>query len=202
MPGLVDDAHAAAAEHRLHVIAGDPRELAARPRRRHRAVIGGLRAGTTRRPPPRRRAAVATSTADLAAATRGRRGRPPPACARVEDSSSSRSTRGSPAMAGSPRTFRSVGTGQGVSGDADRPASPMPRTPLRAGSTQVGRRSSSCSVRSSRDRFSRRCTVLVETPSISRRLDLRHPLDAHQVEDLALVPAGRRSPPACGGPPA
>ena len=99
MPGPVDDAHAAAAEHPLHLVARDPRQVGARcqaPGRRRRAPASGTARsssgldGTHLPPAPADlRQQLGASAADLFRGTPG-----------VEISSSSCSTRDSSAMAG------------------------------------------------------------------------------------------------------
>ena len=57
---------------------------------------------------------------------------------------------------------------------------------MASGGFSPGRRSASCIARSHRPRLNRRFTVTAETQHLGG-LHLRHPLDAHQVEDFPLV---------------
>ena len=190
VPGPVDDAHAAAAEHRLHLVARDPRQAAPLPgagvrrpgraRRREQRVELGLDA-----------AASAASGRGPPAAARGRRRRPLPACARESSSSSSSCcTRGSSAMArpsgDACRTRREL---------QPRCISPSPAAVRRAEVAQLLRQQPQAAVQPPLHRHGRDAEHL-------GGLGLRQPLDAHQVEHLPLVlRQARRSPRACGGRP-
>ena len=149
LPGLVDDAHAAAAEHRLHLVAGDLRQVGGRRRGRDRA-------GTRSRPKAREQLHdCRVDEAELL---------PPLAGPPASNSGQSRHTSSgvfpeSSISSSSPSTWGLPAIGCPPQGVGCRPAAA-------SGSPDVaGRRSASRSASRSRARFSRRCTVFSETPT-------------------------------------